>query len=77
MKLWLLTLSNWSFNYEWKLYLAGLMLCECLQELEESFKLHRRDMLVLEFAVLVALEFALHVPDSEVYPHYQRLIFSS
>ena len=49
----------------------------CRQELEESFKLHRREMLAVEFTVLVALEFALHIPDSEVYPHYQRLVVSS
>ena len=56
---------------------SNVKVCACVQELEEAFKLHRRDMLALEFAVLVALEFALHVPDSEIYPHYQRLIFSS
>ena len=59
------------------LFVQNLHMSGCVQELEESFKLARRDMLVLEFAVLVALEFALHVPDSDVYPHYQRLVFSS
>jgi len=34
-------------------------------------------MLSLEFTVLVALEFALHISDSEVYPHYQRLVVAS
>jgi hypothetical protein len=49
----------------------------CSQELEDTFKLHRRDLLACEFGILVALEFSLLVSDNEVKPHYQRLIYTS
>ena len=47
------------------------------QELEDFFKLHRKDMIAFEFAVLVAMEFTLHIPDSDVYPHFKRLLYNS
>lgn len=47
------------------------------QEIEDTFKLHRKDLLTYEFAVLVSLEFSLHIPDKEAYTHYQRLLYIS
>ena len=47
------------------------------QEIEDSFKLHRRDLLALEFGVLVALEFSLLVSDLEIKAHHQRLLYNS
>uniref|UniRef100_A0A8C5N0Y3 Cdk5 and Abl enzyme substrate 1 n=1 Tax=Leptobrachium leishanense TaxID=445787 RepID=A0A8C5N0Y3_9ANUR len=48
-----------------------------IDKLEEKFRLNRRDLMAFEFPVLVALEFALHLSEHEVMPHYRRLIQSS
>lgn len=44
-----------------------------MQKLEERFRFNRRDLIGFEFTVLVALELALYLPESQVLPHYRRL----
>lgn len=44
-----------------------------LQKLEERFRFSRRDLIGFEFTVLVALELALYLPESQVLPHFRRL----
>uniref|UniRef100_A0A3Q2XSG1 Cdk5 and Abl enzyme substrate 2 n=1 Tax=Hippocampus comes TaxID=109280 RepID=A0A3Q2XSG1_HIPCM len=47
---------------------------QLIEKLEERFRISRRELVPLEFPVLVALEMGLYLPDSKVMPHYRRLV---
>ncbi|XP_077368982.1 CDK5 and ABL1 enzyme substrate 2 isoform X2 [Festucalex cinctus] len=47
---------------------------QLIDKLEERFRINSRELVPLEFPVLVALEMGLYLPDSKVMPHYRRLV---
>ncbi|EDV23038.1 uncharacterized protein TRIADDRAFT_57893 [Trichoplax adhaerens] len=49
-------------------------LTEVIDQLQDSLRINRKDLIVYEFDCLVALEFSLAVPQSIIAVHYQRII---
>ncbi|XP_062248003.1 CDK5 and ABL1 enzyme substrate 2-like isoform X1 [Platichthys flesus] len=47
---------------------------QLIDKLEERFRINGRELIPLEFPVLVALEMGLYLPESKVMPHYRRLV---
>nr|XP_020473464.1 CDK5 and ABL1 enzyme substrate 2-like isoform X2 [Monopterus albus] len=47
---------------------------QLIDKLEERFRINRRELVPLEFPVLVALEMGLYLPESKVMPHYRKLV---
>ncbi|CAG5119506.1 unnamed protein product [Candidula unifasciata] len=55
----------------------GPVLTKVIEQAVDDLRVNRKELLQYEIECLVAIEFYLHIPDSEVYPHYQRLLYRS
>jgi hypothetical protein len=56
-----------------QIFLSGPDLRNLLDEIEDVFRLGRKDFIAWEIFILVALEFDLKLPEHEIYPHYHRI----
>lgn len=54
--------------------IKGPELKSLIDHIETSFRLKRRELITMEFGVIVALDFALHLQPTEILPHLERLI---
>ncbi|XP_059147641.1 CDK5 and ABL1 enzyme substrate 2-like isoform X7 [Physella acuta] len=55
----------------------GPTLTKLIEQVVDDFRVSRKELLQYEIECLVAIEFYLHIPDTEIYPHYQRLLYRS
>ncbi|BFY99818.1 hypothetical protein BsWGS_02858 [Bradybaena similaris] len=55
----------------------GPVLTKVIEQAVDELRMNRKELLQYEIECLIAIEFYLHIPDSEIYPHYQRLLYRS
>lgn len=55
----------------------GPVLSKLIEQVIDDLRVSRKELLQYEIECLIAIEFYLHIPDSEIYPHYQRLLYRS
>ncbi|CAG5127860.1 unnamed protein product [Candidula unifasciata] len=57
--------------------IKGPVLTKLIEQIVDDLRVNRKELLQYEIECLVAIEFSLHIPDSEIFPHYQRLLYRS